>query len=300
MAPAGQHFAPDNSDSRETLSAEMGIWMAPGFRETLAQQGLTSLEAVFACEVGRDLAKPNLSRFRRRLQLEVQPRGATHSIRVFLKRYDRPPLMAQMRNWLLHHRRRSFARTEGETIAQLAASDISTPHVVALGEQWGLLFERRSFLMTAEIPDSEALERRWPPCFDDAAAQAGRAACRVFLRKLGAFIRRFHDTGFRHRDLYLSHIFCSRAGTFSLIDLARASRPIRQRRFQIKDIAQLHFSAPASRVSRADRLRFYLAYAGRRRLLPQDKAFLSQVARKAARMARHSAKHGARIPFLGS
>jgi tRNA A-37 threonylcarbamoyl transferase component Bud32 len=300
MAPPGQHFARDNVGCRGMPPGGVRFWVAPEFREALAQQGLISLETVFACEVGRDLAKPNIGRFRRRLQLEVQPRGATRPVRVFLKRYDRPPRLGQLRNWLLHHQRRSFARTEGETIERLAASGIPTPHIVAFGEQWGLLCERRSFLMTEEIPDSESLERRLPPCFDDAAVQAGRAVRRDFIRRLGAFIRRFHDTGFRHRDLYLSHIFCSRAGTFSLIDLARASRPLRQRRFQVKDIAQLHFSAPAPRFSRTDRLRFYLAYAGRRRLLPQDKVFLGQVARKAGRMARHSAKHGARIPFLRS
>lgn len=287
-----------DAGARESLPAGSPFWVAPEFREPLARHGLRSLAAVFACESGRDLAKPNLGRFRRRLQLEVQPRGAP-PVRVFLKRYDRPPRREQLRQWLRHRRRRSFARAEGETADRLAACGIPTPGVVACGEQWGWVFERRSFLMTAEIPDSEALERRLPPCFDDATTEGGRAACRAFIRRLGAFIGRFHNTGFRHRDLYLSHIFCSRDGTFALIDLARASRPIRHRRFQVKDIAQLHFSAPAPRFSRTDRLRFYLAYVGRGRLGPADKAFLGRVVRKAARMARHSARHGARIPFLG-
>lgn len=289
--------SPGGAGSREILPAGSHFWVADRFRETLAQHGLTSLEAVFACESGRDLAKPNLDRFRRRLQLDVQPNGS-HPVRVFVKRYDRPPWLAQMRNWFLHHRRRSYARMERETAERLAACGIPTPRVVACGEQWGLLFERRSFLVTEEIPDSEALERRLPPCFDE-AAPAGRAVRRAFIRRLGAFIGRFHNTGFRHRDLYLSHIFCSRDGTFSLIDLARASRPIRQRRFRVKDIAQLHFSAPATRFSRTDRLRFYLAYAGHRRLRPSDKVFLGRVVRKGVRMARHSVRHGARVPFLG-
>jgi tRNA A-37 threonylcarbamoyl transferase component Bud32 len=283
---------------REPLPAGSAFWVREEFRETLAQHGLGSLAAVFACESGLDLAKPNLGRFRRRLRLEVQPRGAP-SVRVFLKRYDRPPRLEQLRHWLRHRRRRSFARTEGETAERLAACGIPAPRIVAFGEQWGLVFERRSFLMTAEIPDSEALERRLPPCFDDATAPEGLAARRAFIRRLGTFIGRFHNTGFRHRDLYLSHVFCSRDGAFALIDLARASRPIRRRRFQVKDLAQLHFSAPAPRFSRTDRLRFYLAYVGWDRLGPADKVFLRRVMRKAAQMARHSARHGARIPFLG-
>jgi hypothetical protein len=68
----------------------------------------------------------------------------------------------------------------------------------------------------------------------------------------------------------------------------------------VKDLAQLYYSAPAKRFSRTDRLRFYLAYAGRRGLLPHDRTFLRAVVRKANQMARHSAKHGVPIPFLES
>jgi tRNA A-37 threonylcarbamoyl transferase component Bud32 len=125
-----------------------------------------------------------------------------------------------------------------------------------------------------------------------------RRARQDFIGRLASFIKRFHETGYRHRDLYLSHIFCSDSGEFCLIDLARAFRPILQRRFQVKDIAQLHYSAPAASITRADRLRFYLAYVDRRRLLPQDKAFIRNVIRKAHQMARHNRKRANLIPFL--
>jgi len=268
------------------------------FQKALADLGLISLEAVFAFEGGRDLAKPSIGQFRRRLQLDLTPTDSADPVRVFLKRYDRPPVLSQLRNWLLHYRRRSFARTEAETAERLAACGINTPRIVAWGEQWGVLCEHRSFVMMEEIKDSESLERRLPPCFEGDATRAELPAHRDFIRQLASFIRQFHETGFRHRDLYLSHIFCSCAGQFSLIDLARASRPILRRRFQVKDIAQLHYSAPATTFSRTDRLRFYLAYADRPRLRPQDKVFLWRVVRKASKMARHSAKHGVPVPFL--
>jgi hypothetical protein len=50
--------------------------------------------------------------------------------------------------------------------------------------------------------------------------------------------------------------------------------------------------------SRTDRLRFYLAYVGRTELLPEDKAFIRRVVRKALRMARHNRKRGNHVPFL--
>jgi tRNA A-37 threonylcarbamoyl transferase component Bud32 len=268
--------------------------VAEPFREALAELGLRSLDAVFAFDSARDLAKPSLSRFRRRLQFEVVPTGAARPVKVFLKRYDRPPALEQLRNWLPHRRRSSFAFVERETADRLRNAGINTPRVAACGERWGILFEHRSFLMTAEIEDSESLERKLPPCFDGPATPARRD----FIRRLAAFVRRFHETGYRHRDLYLSHIFCSGTGEFTLIDLARASRPVFPRRRQVKDVAQLHYSAPAAAFSRTDRMRFYRAYTGRPRLLPRDKVFIRQVMRKADRMARHNLKHGVPVPFL--
>ncbi len=269
------------------------------FREPLASLGLTSLDAVFRFDGVRELAKPNIGRFRRRLQFEVAPTGSNRLVRVYLKRYSRPPLLGQLRNWLSHHARRSFARMEYEAADRLATAGITTPHAIACGEQWRTLFEHRSFLITEEVKDSHSLESQLPPCFQGPLTVEKRRARRGFICRLASFIRQFHETGFRHRDLYLSHIFCSTAGEFCLIDLARASRPFLQQRFRLKDLAQLHYSAPAESFTRTDRLRFYLAYVDRRTLLPQDKAIIRKVIRKAHRMARHNRKRGNPIPFLG-
>lgn len=268
--------------------------VAEPFKDALARLGLTSLDAVFAFDSARDLAKPSIGRFRRRLQFEVVLAGVAQPVKVFLKRYDRPPVLQQLRNWLSHHRRSSFAFMERETADQLKNAGINTPRVIACGERWASLLERKSFLMTEEIRDSESLERRLPPCFDGPATSPRRE----WIRRLATFIRHFHQTGYRHRDLYLSHIFRSNTGEFTLIDLARTSRPILQRRFQVKDIAQLHYSAPAASFSRTDRLRFYRTYAGRPRLSARDKVFIRHVLRKAAKMVQHSRKHGVPIPFL--
>jgi len=68
---------------------------------------------------------------------------------------------------------------------------------------------------------------------------------RKFIGRAANFIRRFHDTGFRHRDLYFCHIFYNDNDEFYLIDLARVFKPLFLcERFRIKDIAQIHYSAP--------------------------------------------------------
>ena len=68
---------------------------------------------------------------------------------------------------------------------------------------------------------------------------------------------RFHDTGFRHCDLYFSHIFLGEGGKLYLIDLQRVFKPVLfKERFRVKDIAQLYYSAEAKYFSRSDRLHF--------------------------------------------
>ena len=191
------------------------------------------------------------------------------STKLYLKRYDRPPIVKQLENWFAHRRRVSFAGVEHDAAFALCAAGIGTPHMVAWGCQWASLFEQRSFLVTQQVADSDSLERRLPACFSHSGGLQDR---RRFIRSLAQFIRRFHLTGWRHRDLYLAHIFCSTSGQFCLIDLARAFRPLLARRFQVKDLAQLHYSAPAGAFSRTDRLRFYLTYCDHRRLNESDKS----------------------------
>jgi tRNA A-37 threonylcarbamoyl transferase component Bud32 len=286
------------SHEASPVGTSPSFFVAEPFRDSLTALGLTSLDAVFAFEAGRDLAKANIGRFRQRRQFELSPAGSDHAVKVYLKFYEHAPLTRQLRNWLSHRRRGSFALLEHEAARQLAVAGVGTPRTVAWGQQWQTLFEHRSFLITEQVPQSRSLESALPPCFQGYLTASKRQQRRDFLRRLAFFIRRFHETGYRHRDLYLSHIFCSDAGEFCLIDLARASRPVLRRRFQVKDVAQLHYSAPAASFSRTDRLRFYLAYVDHRRLLPQDKAFIRRVVSKASRMARHNRKRGVPVPFL--
>jgi heptose I phosphotransferase len=270
------------------------FFIAEDFAEALAGMGVRSMDDVFSLEQGRDLAKKSIGRYRRRIELEVTLRSG-QSTKLYLKRYDHPPLLKQLSNWFACRRRVSFGGVEHDAAFALCAAGIGTPHIAAWGCQWGSLFEQRSFLVTHQVADSDSLERRLPACFSDSGGLQDR---RRFIRSLAQFIRRFHLTGFRHRDLYLAHIFCSTSGQFCLIDLARAFRPLLTRRFQVKDLAQLHYSAPAGAFTRTDRLRFYLTYCDHRRLNESDKLLIRAVTKKANRMASHNRKHGIPIPFL--
>jgi len=267
----------------------------PDYQEAFARLGLTSMEAVFRFDRGDDLTKANLARYRRRLRFQVGPPGRI----LFMKLYHVPPVRTQLQNWINGHKRRSCAMMELEPMAELAHHGINTPRPVAYGQIWKGLLEQRSFLVTEKIPDAESLENRLPPCFDLIRTPDAHKQQRAFLTQLAQFIRRFHDLGYRHRDLYLAHIFRDTQGQLFLIDLARAFKPlVCKRRFLIKDLAQVYYSLPAPYFSRTDRLRLYLSYMGKHHLDAGDKHLIHPILAKARRMARHNLKHGRPVPYL--
>ena len=110
----------------------------------------------------------------------------------------------------------------------------------------------------------------------------------------GRQVHWFHQTGFVHRDLYLSHIFVDTGDgrpTFRLIDLARVFRPRWfRRRWIVKELASLNFSTPPNSATATDRLRFLRVYLGRDRLEAADRRLIRRVVGKTGRIARHDAR----------
>ncbi|MCH8215132.1 MAG: hypothetical protein IH892_00015 [Planctomycetes bacterium] len=271
------------------------FFIAEDFKQAFADLTLTDIDAVFAYEGGHDLVKKNIASYRTRLRFEV---GNPNRV-LFLKRYDQPPVKTQLINWLNGRRRQSCGMMEWNPIEELQRNGIGAPRVVAHGQSWAGLFEKRSFLVTEKIPDAQSLGDRLPNCFYLEDSSHSRHQRRRFIRRLAEFVKRFHGLGFRHRDLYLAHIFQDTADRLFLIDLARAFHPwILKKRFLIKDLAQIYYSMSADHFSRSDRLRFYFRYLDLRTLRKRDKALIRKIVAKANRMARHNVKHGGKVPFL--
>lgn len=270
------------------------VFTSQEYRETFARLGLTSIDSVFAFNAGKDPGGSVVPKYRSRLQFEIDRPAKT----LFMKRYDHPAMSAQIKNWFWHGSRKSMMSCDRDPAEILTSAGIRTPRAIAWGEQWGLLFEKRSFIITEKIQDAESLEERLPACFQEYVNTSNIIERRRFIKQLGEFARKFHNMGYRHRDFYLCHIFYDNKGTFYLIDLHRVFKPcLLAERYRVKDIAQLHYSAPGSVFSRTDRLRFYKAYTGKSRLDRLDKAFITKVIHKAERMARHNRKYGVPVPF---
>jgi heptose I phosphotransferase len=218
---------------------------------------------------------------------------------LYLKRYRRTPIREQWdrstRQTVLHSR----AWWEYQVSRQLLQSGIRSPRAVAYVEDVLPPFERSSALLLEGV-SGDALDRVWPPlAASDAPVTHGLARQDLCVR-LARFVAAFHGTGFCHRDLYLCHIFVQldpqglRPPQFSLIDLARTHRPRLRMRWIIKDLGQLDVSARQIGATRADRLRFLLAYLGLQRGTPRVRYYVRRIVRKSDGILRRLARKARR------
>jgi tRNA A-37 threonylcarbamoyl transferase component Bud32 len=214
--------------------------------EALRREGLDTVEGAFAYGSGEDLAKAGLGG-RRRTRLEVTDGdGRTHAL--YLKRYG-PGVAGALRRWARQGRRGSAAGIEFENIRRARAAGVPTMQPVLCGEDPCPIGAKRSYLIVTSVP-GEAMERCFEAFF---RSHAGDGEVRAVTVKLARLVRRLHDTGHAHRDLYASHVFLdeSAGGTgLYLIDLARMfPARLRRSRWFARDLAQLKYSMPAAWVA---------------------------------------------------
>ena len=263
-----------------------GVHVRSDFVDCFKKLGLENMDCIFSFSKGKNLTKDNLAEFRQRIMFDtVNPMAV-----LFLKRYQNIPKSGQIKNWLCRRKRISAMACDLEPAENLKKLGINTPEIIAFGEQWSGLFEKRSFIITGKIPDSVSLEEKIPEGF--------YRSRKIFIENLAEFVQKFHETGCRHRDLYLCHIFYNPQGQFTLIDLNRVFKPIVfSQKYRIKDLAQLYYSAPGRIFTKTDRLCFFLAYLQKNRLSKKDKIVIRKIKSKAQQMAKHDKKHGRNAPF---
>ncbi len=148
----------------------------------------------------------------------------------------------------------------------------------------------RSFIWMEDIGPSRRLEE---VLSSDRAAD--RAVRRAWVEEAAVLVGALHGAGYVHKDLYLGHLFVLDSGPAGddivLLDVQRVARMgLLRWHWKVKDLAALYFSSRNTRLSRADRLRFYLRYAHVSRLREIDRLWIRCLVRKAARMGLHTEK----------
>ena len=276
----------------DLIQVSPGFYIDKNYQNVLSQLGLDSLTGVFNFQQGQNLLKSNLASWRHRIRFQL-----SDGQYAYLKRYDHPPASIQLKGWMQHGQRLFLSEYDKGPVELLNRAGISVPQTIACGGQWQGLFEKQSFIITLELQQACSLEKKLPECFHSNTTQANKDR-KAFIIRLAGFIRRFHETGFRHRDLYLAHIFLSKNGGLSLIDLHRCFQPkFLNQRYRIKDIAQLHYSCPGDMISLCDRIRFYREYKKINKLTSANKTWVRKIHAKTRHIARHDRKHKRIVPF---
>jgi heptose I phosphotransferase len=186
------------------------------------------------------------------------------------------------------------AENEWQAIARLTQLGVATMTAVAYGSRGWNPARRVSFIVTEALQHTISLEdycARWvrqrPPL----------ARKRRLLDALASISRTLHQHGICHRDYYLCHFLLHDVAAFekgaapklSLIDLHRALIDEHlPRRWVIKDVAGLYFSALHVGLNRHDFLHFVKCYSGKslREALSEDAEFWNAVQHKALQLDR--------------
>lgn len=238
-----------------------GSDVSPALLAALRRERLDSVEGAFAYGGGDDLVKPGLGHRRRTRLTLTDAAGGRHEL--YLKRYHREALPARLRRWWTYGIRTSPAEVEFDNIEAIRAAGVGTMQAVACGSEWGTLDARRSYLLVTAVPGRKLDDIVWNFVELNADRPEGMW---TFTLSLAAAVRRFHEAGFVHRDMYACHVFLdesSGAMQWRLIDVARVFAPRWRRvRWRVKDLAQLVYSMPRSRWTEPYWPGFLRAYLG--------------------------------------
>lgn len=196
------------------------------------------------------------------------------------------------------------AMNEVRAIEAVTQAGLDTMTIAAFGERGSNPARIESFIVTDDLTDTLSLE-------DVAAHWAGKpplAAKRLLIQRLAEIARRMHQAGVNHRDFYLCHFLLKQADfaadNFSaplyLIDLHRAQvRKQVPKRWLVKDLGGLYFSAAPLALTRTDLLRFVRAYSGMKAsdTVRQQMRLWRTARREAERLYRRFYKESALFPL---
>ena len=180
------------------------------------------------------------------------------------------------------------ASNEWRAIHRLHELGVETMSLAAYGQAGRNPAALRSFVVTRELVKTVSLEDYCADWLDHPPAFAVR---QKLIRRVAEMTRKLHQHGVNHRDLYICHFLLQQPWHgddeslhLYLIDLHRVQiRHRTPRRWRVKDVGALYFSALDAGLSRRDLLRFIRVYSQKplRQALAEENDFWQAVARRA-------------------
>ena len=225
---------------------------------------------------------------RKTFRFELDGRG------YFAKVHDGVGWGEILKNWIVLKRPVIDASNEYCAATALAGADVDTLEVAAFAARGSNPAERRSFLITDELTGVRSLEDyclNWPTQPPAAMVKWG------LIAKIAEIARVMHGNGINHCDFYICHLMLRDpelldvrtigAVRLHLIDLHRARKRRRvPRRWLVKDLGGLYYSAMDIGLTQRDLLRFLACYFQRpaAEILAQHGSLLKDIARRARKL----------------
>ncbi len=287
-----EHRLGNNSDPARAGLVSVGdepVWATPAWHVAMSAAGIGNFDATMQPHVGicmRALAD------RENWRLELAYDGTLRT--GYLKKHHVWSWWSYLSAWAGLGPCNSAARVEAQNIRRLEAAGIPCMELAAYGERLrhdGLL---ESFLLTPDLEGFTPLDDFLRARFGQLNTEGRENRDADLLRltdRVATIARQFHEAGFNHRDLYCCHFFVREgpAGDFEirLIDLQRVQHRKRlRRRWLVKDLAQLAYSAPRDRIKCTQKMAFIRRYFGVSKLRPEHKRLIREVLAKQRAMER--------------
>ncbi len=271
------------------------LWVDDAYWPALREANLTTFRRVMETTEGTCLrALKDRENWKLQLHNPHQPSRA-----AYLKKHHVRDVGSWMRAKLGVPPLATAGSVEARNVERLRRVGIPAMQVIAYGEKLHGSGLSESFVLTEELTDHTQLDHFLKQRFSDCRTprqQQENVERRALIQQVAVVARRFHTLGYNHRDFYCCHFFIRepRTGAFevNLIDLQRVEHRRRlRRRWLVKDLAQLSYSAPGEQVSRTDQMAFIKRYLDVPKLRPMDKRFIRAILAKRRRMQRNLGPH---------
>jgi heptose I phosphotransferase len=199
-----------------------------------------------------------------------------------------------LKNWVVGKLPVTDASNEYAAVVELGNAGLDPLSVAAFGVRGWNPAERRSFLITDELTDVQSLEDYclgWPQHPPPPVVKW------ALIAQVARIARAMHNAGINHCDFYLCHFLLRdpellEPGNVSslrlhLIDLHRAQKRAGvPRRWLIKDLGGLYYSALDIGLTRRDVLRFLACYFDQpvAEILAQRQSLLRDISSRALKL----------------
>lgn len=264
----------------------------PGYRELLKTADLDSIQGVIRSKLGNVIStdRKQEKNVVKRIEITFEGQSRVFYLKLYWNYSFEKIWGRAFRGSLVG---RSMVRAEYENLEKLAGWGFRVPQLVAWGDHRFAGGVIHAYIITEEIPRAMGVDYLAHEWFAQQTKAVGEQKKAELIHEVARSVRRMHEHGFEHHDLFLRNMMISGQdmSKLYLMDAPRAYTwpAFIMRKRRAVDLATL--DAAATQVfTRSQRMRFMHIYLGHDRLTDRDKQLIRQVMDRARPMRERQVK----------